>query len=303
MARTDTQVYRPFRGTIGGSRFGFMALARAGIAAATKRKLPLVILYGPPAIATIIFSFVVYARFSLEAGVTPEALGGRSPASVIAAGFAKTIIQVREQIALFHLAMSLFTLLVIAWFGAGLIADDRRLGAHLLYFARPLSRGGYLAAKFLVLFFFGGITVVAPGLVICIVAAFASPDFAFLRDEGSLIPRSILFGALWAGAWGSVMLAISSLFVRKTFALVASFAFFMITTVVSVVLANLQDDNRFLMLSLQWNLQRIAGWMLDGPPMENLQWDVRWSFAVVSGVTAAAWGILCARVRRFEASS
>ena len=302
MARTDTQVYRAFRGTIGARTFGFLALARAGIAAATKRKLPLVILYGPPAIATVIFSFVVYARFSLEAGVTPSALGGTSPASLVAAGFAKTIIQVHEQIVLFHFAMSLFTLLVIAWFGAGLIADDRRLGAHLLYFARPLSRRGYLAAKFLTLFFFGGIAVIAPGLVICIVAAFASPDFAFLREKGSLIPRTVLFGALWAGVWGSVMLAISSLFTRKTFALVASFAFFMISAAIAVVLANLQQDDRFLMLSLQMNLQRIAVWMLEGPSM-NMCWDVRWSFAVVLGITVAAWLILAARVRKLEASA
>jgi len=300
VARTDTQVYRPFRGTLDARRFGFLALARTGIAAATKRKLPLVILYGPPAIATVIFSFVVYARFSLEAGMTPEALGGPSPVAMIAAGFAKTMIQVREQIVLFHLAMSLFTLLVIAWFGAGLIAEDRRLGAHLLYFSRPLSRSGYLAAKFLILFFFGGIAVVAPGLVICVVAAFASPDFAFLVEEGSVVPQTILFGALWAGIWSSVMLAISSLFSRKTFALVAGFAFFMITVAVSVVLANLLDDDRFLMLSLQGNLQRIATWMLGGPAM-NLSWDVRWSFAIVLAATAAAWVILYERVRRLAA--
>lgn len=302
MARTDTQVYRPFRGTLSAPTFGFTALARAGIAAATKRKLPLVILYGPPAIATVIFSFVVYARFSLEAGVTPSALGGASPVSLVAAKFAETMIQVRDEIVLFHLAMSLFTLLIIAWFGAGLIADDRRLGAHLLYFARPLSRTGYLTAKFLTLFFFGGIAGIAPGLVICIVATFASPDFAFLHKEGSLIPRTVLFGALWAGVWGAVMLAISSLFVRKTFALVASFAFFMITTAVAVVLANLQQDDRLLMLSLQMNMQRIAVWMLDGPT-EKLHWDVRMSFAVVLGVTVVAWTILCARVRKLEASA
>jgi ABC-type transport system involved in multi-copper enzyme maturation permease subunit len=302
VALTNTEVYRPFRGTLRASTFGFAALARAGIAAATKRKLPLVILYGPPAIATVIFSFVVYARFALEAGVTPSPLGGQSPASMIAFGFAKKMIQVRAEIFIFHVGMSLFTLLVIAWFGAGLIADDRRLGAHLLYFARPLSRFGYLAAKFLTLFFFGGIAVVAPGLVICIVATFASPDFAFLREEGSLIPRTLLFGALWAGVWGSVMLTISSLFLRKTMALVASFAFFMITTVVAVVLANLQQDDRLLMLSPQMNLQRIAMWMFDGPT-EKLHWDVRGSFAVVLGVTVAAWLILSARVRKLEASA
>jgi len=302
VARTDTEVYRPFRGTIDARTFAFLALARAGIAAATKRKLPLVILYGPPAIATVIFSFVVYARFSLEAGVTPDALGGPSPANMIAAGFARTMIQVREQIVLFHMAMSLFTLLVIAWFGAGLIAEDRRLGAHLLYFSRPLSRSGYLAAKFLSLFFFGGIAVVAPGLVICTVAAFASPDFAFLAEEGSLIHRTILFGALWATVWSSVMLAISSLFARKTFALVASFAFFMITVAISVVFANLMDDERFLMLSLQGNMQNIAAWTFGGHIL-HVRWDVRWSFAAVLAITAAAWSILYERVRRLEAAA
>jgi len=233
-ARTNTEIYRPFRGTLGRTSFSFLALASAGIAAATRKKLPMVILFAPPAIATVIFSFVVYARFSLEAGATPSVLGGPSPATAIAAGFARTMIDVREQISLFHLAMSLFTLLVISWFGAGLIAEDRRLGAHLLYFTRPLSATGYLLGKFLTLYFFAAIVVITPGFVICTIAAFASPDWAFLKQEGQIVHQSILFGAFWAAVWSSVMLAISSLFQRKTFALVASFAFFVLTTAVSV---------------------------------------------------------------------
>jgi len=301
-ARANTEIYRPFRGTLGSTSLGFLALAHAGISAATKRKLPLVILFGPPAIATIIFSFVVYARFSLAAGVTPSALGPPNPAAMIAAGFARTMIDVRHQIVLFHLAMSLFTLLVIAWFGAGLIAEDRRLGAHLLYFTRPLSTRGYLAAKFLTLFVFASLVVIAPPLVICTVAAFASPDWSFLKEEGEIVHRSILFGMLWAAVWSSVMLAISSLFARKTLALVASFAFFLMTSVASLVLANLQDDGRFLMLSLQGNLLRIAGWTFDMPRM-NMDWDVGWSFAVVLAFGTIAWAILYLRVRRMEAAA
>jgi hypothetical protein len=198
--------------------------------------------------------------------------------------------------------MSLFTLLVIAWFGAGLIAEDQRLGAHLLYFTRPLSTRGYVAAKFLTLFSFASVVVIAPALVICTVAAFASPDWSFLKEEGQLVHQSILFGLLWAAVWSSVMLAISSLFERKTLALVASFAFVLMTSAVSIVLANLQDDDRFLMLSLQGNLQRIAGWTFDMPRM-NLDWDVRWSFAIVIAFCGLAWTVLTLRVRRMEAAA
>ena len=302
MARTETEIYRRFRGTLRASVAGFPGLARAGIAAAARRKLPLAILYAPPAIATVIFSFVVYTRFSLQAGITPAALGGPSPATAMAAVFARTLIQVRDQIVLFHMAMSVFALLVIAWFGAGLIAEDRRSGAHLLYFSRPLSVAGYLAAKFLTLAFFALLAVLLPGLVICAVAAFASPDWAFLREEGRLVPVTILFSLLWAGVWSSVMLAISSLFARKTSALVASFAFFMASGAIALVLTGLQEDERFLMLSLQGNFLRIAGWMFAMPRM-GLAWDVRGSFACVLLAAALAWGLLVLRVRRLETAA
>ena len=301
-ARTDTEIYRRFRGQLRPGASTSLALARSGIAAAVKKKLPLVILYAPPTIATVIFSFVVYARFSLQAGVTPGALGGPSPATAIAASVASTLIQVRDQIVLFHLAMSGFTLLVIAWFGAGLVAEDRRTGAHLLYFSRPLTARGYLAAKFLTLLFFASIAVLVPSLVICIVATFASQEWSFLKQEGRVVPASIGFGLLWSVVWSSVMLAISSLFRRKTFALVASFAFFMFTGVVSVVLANLQEDDRYLMSSLQGNFQVVAAWMFQTRHL-RLEWDVRWSFLWLAVVLAASWTVLFARVRRMEAAS
>jgi ABC-type transport system involved in multi-copper enzyme maturation permease subunit len=302
-ARTNTEIYRPFRGKLGGTSLSFLALARSGITAATRKKLPMVILFAPPAIATVIFSFVVYARFSIEAGATPSALGGPSPATAIAAGFVRTMIDVRQQISLFYLAMSLFTLLVIAWFGAGLIAEDRRLGAHLLYFTRPLSTTRYLLGKFLTLFYFAAIVLITPALVICTIAALASPDWAFLKEEGQIVHQSILFGTLWAAVWSSVMLAISSLFERKTFALVTSFAFFVLTTAISVVVANLQEDDRFLMISLQGNFQRIAVWLFDMPRGMGFDSPVGYSFAIVLGATALAWCVLYARVRCMEAAA
>ena len=302
-ARTDTEIYRPFRGKLRASAPAFLALARIGIAAAARKKLPLVILYTPPAIATVIFSFVVYLRFALQAGETPAALGeAPSPAVLIAGGLARTLIKVREQIVLFHIAMSVFTLLVIAWFGAGSIAEDRRAGAHLLYFARPLTRAGYLAGRFLALTFYALIVVLVPGLVICTIATFASPNWSFLKEEGEVVPQTILFSLLWAGVWSSVMLAISSLATRKTFALVAAFGLVMLSGAVSLLLANMLGDDRWLMLSLSGNFQRVAAWVFDMPEVA-FESDVRGAFAVLAGVTVVSWLVLVARVRRMEAAA
>jgi ABC-type transport system involved in multi-copper enzyme maturation permease subunit len=287
VARTDTEIYRKFRGSLTASGPRGFALARAQISNAVRNKLALTILFAPPAIATVIFSFVVYARFSLEAGTTPSALGDPSPASAIAAGFARTLIRVRDQIVLFHLSMSYFTLLVIAWYGAGLIAEDRRAGAHLLYFSRPLSRSGYLAGKFLTLLLFALVAVLVPSLVICTVATFASPEWSFLKEEGGVVPASIGFACLWAAVWSSVMLAISSLASSRTFAL---------------LLVGLERDPSYMMLSLQGHFHRIASWMF-GLRHHELAWDVRWSFLTLFAVLVAAWGILLHRVGRMEGSA
>jgi ABC-type transport system involved in multi-copper enzyme maturation permease subunit len=302
VARTDTEIYRRFRGTVSDAEPRSFSVARAGLATAFRNKLALVILFAPPAIATVIFSFVVYARFSLEAGATPSALGGPSPAGAIAAGFARTLIRVRDQIVLFHITMSYFTLLVISWYGAGLIAEDRRAGAHLLYFSRPLTRSGYLTGKFLTLLLFALVSVLVPSLVICTVATFASPEWSFLKEEGRVVPASIGFACLWAGVWSSVMLAISSLSSSRTFALVASFAFFAVTSAIAALLVALERDPAYLMLSLQGHFHRIAVWMFDLRRHE-LAWDVRWSFGTLLGVVLAAWAILFHRVRRMEGSS
>ena len=300
-ARADTEIYRRFRGTIRTRRAGFLALTAAGIAAASRKKLPLVILFAPPTIATVIFGFVVYARFSLEAGVTPSALGEPSPVSAIAGTVAKTLIQVKDQIVLFHLALSGFTLLVIAWFGAGLVAEDRRTGAHVLYFSRPLTASGYLAARFLTLLFFALLAVLVPSLVICLVATFASPEWSFLKQEGRVVPVAILFALLWAGVWSSVQLAISSLFRRKTFALVASFAGFMITGAVSAMLAGLNREPAWLQLSLQGEFRYIAAWAFESRLLREIG-DPTWSFVGVGVVTLASWIVLFAQAKKLEAA-
>ncbi|HTF88363.1 MAG TPA: hypothetical protein VK843_08135 [Planctomycetota bacterium] len=301
MATTNTEIYRKFQGELRPASLRFLPLAHAAIRTATKRRLPLVILYAPPVIATVIFSFVVYLRFSFDSGQTPSVLGGgANPGMAMVAGMADRLLQVKMQIFGFHIAMTSFAFLILAWFGSGLIAEDKRVGAHLLYFARPLTRLDYLLAKFLTLAFFGSLAVILPGLVICTVAAFASPNWSFLTKEGDVVPKMLAFGAIWIIVCSSVILAISSLASRKSFALVATFAVFMLPAPIAAVLARLEHEPRFQVLSLPGNFTKVATSMFD-IPASHMNFGVELAYAVLAVVVVVAWILLVLRVRRLEA--
>ena len=65
-ATTHTEIYRRFEGKLEPARPAFVPLYRARLRLAFKRKLPLLLLFVPPWISGIVFSFVVYARFAVE---------------------------------------------------------------------------------------------------------------------------------------------------------------------------------------------------------------------------------------------
>jgi ABC-2 type transport system permease protein len=301
MASTHTEVYRRFTGARASARRPWVAIALSGIRTATKRKLPL-LLFAPPAIATTIFSFVVYARFALESGASAGPIPSIGPGAAGMALLAGRLIQVRDQIVQFNLAMSFFALLIMAWYGSGLIAEDRRLGAHLLYFSRPLTRIDYLLGKFLSLSFFGLIAVLVPGLVICTIAAFSSPDWSFLKQEGSVIWRTGIYSLVWVVVMSSVVLAISSLADRKTFALVGTFGFFLLSNGIAVLLSTLLREWTYMVLGLQGNFQRLSAAIFDTRATleQEFEWDPAVSWLAIAVYVAIAWSVLWVRVRPSE---
>lgn len=303
-AAAHTDVYRPYRGTAATSRWRFLALARTGIRTALKRKLPLLLLFAPLGIATVIFSFVVYAGFAMGQGETPSAFGQGGDligalTSQILSTTTKQLLDVRDKVIGFHLATNLFSLLAIAWYGAGLIAEDRRLGAHLLYFARPLTRLDYALAKFLVVAFFGALASIVPGLVICTVAVFASPEWSFLTQQGEVIVDTVAFGTLTTVVLSSVVLAVSSLASRRTFALLGVFGFVLFSSALGNVLAVVQHERDFRAIGLLPSMARVAAWIFDmrrGFP----RFEVGYAWLAVSVAFVASWVILWTRVRRLE---
>jgi len=303
-AATHTEVYRPYAGTLRTSRFRFLALARTCIRTAARRKLPLVILLAPPTIATVIYAFVVYTSFAIEQGSTPEAFGSGGDllaflGSKVMNSTARQLIQVRDTIVNFHLATNVFSLLLVAWYGAGQIAEDRRSGAHLLYFARPLTRLDYVLAKLTTVAFFGSLGALVPGLVICVVATFASPQWSFLTQQWDVILATIGFGALSTLVTSAIVLAVSSLASRRTFALIGVFAYVMLSGALGGILAALQRERDFRAIGILQSCARVAAWMFDIPrgfPRFSLE------LACLSiGITMClcAW-IVWTRVKRLE---
>ncbi len=304
-AAANLEVYRPFTGTLHEKPRAAIALWRAGLRVAFRRKLALVLLFAPPAIATVIFSFVVYAGYALEQGMTPDALGGDAGvigqvASTMMRDVAAEALAVRKQIVGFHLAMSVFSLLLVAWYGAGLIAEDRRNGAHLLLFARPLTRTSYVLGRFLVVATFGALGSVVPTIVVCTVATFASPDWSFVRLEGDLVWKSLTYAVAWVTAMSALVLAASSLTTRKAYALATTFGIAVGLGAIATLLAGLTRQPAWRALSPGMSWARIANDVFEVRE-SRARWDVDLAYLSVSILFVVSGLVIAWRVRRMEA--
>jgi len=295
-AVTHTESYRPFEGELRPGYLRFLPLASAAIRVGARRKLPLFVLYLPPAIATVIYSFVVHSRYI----AISESMAGGSVRSRAIAAIASRLIEVRGEVVLFNTTIRIFALLAVAWYASGLLAEDRRYGAHRLYFSRPLTRLDYFLGKFSVGLFWGAMATVVPGLVICSVAAFSSPDWAFLRDDWDVVVYTILYGLLWSGAVTVIALAFSSLVDRRSWALAGIFGFFMLSQAGSEILAGIYDAENIRLLSLLSDFKVVGEWMF-GLEQRWMDGHIGQAWASIGVICAAALSIVALRLRGLEA--
>lgn len=295
-AATHTEIYRAFRGSIAPTRWRFWPLYRAQMSIAFKRKRALLLLYAGPALTGIIVSFTVYMRFSIEQTGSAGPIGAGAG---LAVQFAKQLLEVHNLIVYAMKVVRMFALLAMAWYGAGLICDDRRAGAHLLYFARPLTRFDYMLAHFATAFTFGAYAVLGPGLLICIVAVFNSPEFIFLTEKWDVILGTIGYSLLFVGVLSAIILAVSALSRRKSYALASIFAVFLGSIALGGALHGLMRDRDWWMVSIASHFERIADWML-GARSSPYRWDPWWSMGALGGLMLLSFAIVAWRVRRME---
>lgn len=296
-ATTHTEIYRKLQGQLKPARFHALPLWRARVHVAMKRKLPLLLFFVPPWISGIVFSFVVYTKFTLEAGLDSPIGGG--PANMMVSAVAGQLIQVHDQIVMFTYVSRIFALLAITWFGAGLICEDKRAGAHLLYFSRPLTRLDYFLAHFATAFTFGAIVSIGPVLMICFVAVFSSPDYVFLTEKWNVILGAFGYAVINVSVLSMVVLGISSIASRKTYALAGVFAFLLGTDAIGMMLSTVQRDRDWSMIGVMMNFRRLADWMMSAN-QSRFEWNGWISLAILVGLALASGWIVLRRLRKLE---
>lgn len=294
MATTNTEVYRRFEGTLRRHPFRFVPLTLSAIRTLTKRKLPLILLSGPPLITTIVMCSMVYFKFIVSA------LGGESSGQgALGMQMAQQLLETRSLIEQFVYTMGVFVLLIIAWFGSGLIAEDRRHNAHLMYFARPLTKFDYFLGKFGVTLFFGLLVTLLPFLLICLMASIASPDWSFAKEETDVFGACVIFGLLWTVVLSLLVLAASSLVKKRNHALLGIFGAGMSLLVISEIALDVTRDARFTLISPLDNLVLFSKWIFekDRPPLEG---EPAYALMALGVMSLAAFAVIMSRLRRME---
>ena len=304
-ATTHTEVYRRFSGRLRPARRAFLPIAASGIRVALASRWPR-LLFLPTVITTIVFAFIVYAKFSLEQGVTPGALAGPEQQAGVAmvGSMAGRLIEVRDLVVGAIFVLGLFSVLLASWYGAGLVCEDRRVGAHLLYFSRPLSKTNYLLGKLCVVSAFVLAGVIVPGLVVFLVAVFTAPGWTFLREHGWLFVQILAYSLLHTLVLSSIVLAISTLASRRIFALIGAVGFFLFAQVLGMLLAFMQKEPSWLALGPLANLRRVAAHVFGVERVAGfrLNWAPELSWWALAGTLVVAWCVLVLRVRRMEAA-
>lgn len=300
-ATTHTEVYRRFDGELRKRPLRSVTLAWSGIRIGFKKKLPMLLLFIVPGILTIVTGFMVQLKFEAESGTLTNMAGMEPSAQTMAMGAMLSSQLGQVEVLIFQLLtnMQFFVVLIMGWYGSGLIAEDRKLRAHLLYFARPMSRLTYTAGKLLTVMFWGSLAVVAPVTIVCSVASLASPEWSFLTERWDTILKLEFYAVLWVFFHGILVLAISSLTDRRNRALGGLFILYFLTFAGSNAMAELMSGQGWRLLSIPNNFQRIFDSLFD-QSSTGIGWNLEASLWVLGLLTFASAAILSRQTRKLE---
>ncbi|HET7745759.1 MAG TPA: ABC transporter permease subunit [Vicinamibacteria bacterium] len=151
-----------------------------------------------------------------------------------------------------------FTLLLSVFGGAGLIANDLRTGAILVYLSRPLTRRDYVVGKLGVLLALNLSVTLLPGLLLYAVALGLAPDQFAQWSMAWVAPAIVLHSFVVALSLSLAALAVSSLSRSARVAGLGFFGLLIGLGVVQTVLRALYRRPETSLLSLQANLEALA---------------------------------------------
>jgi ABC-type transport system involved in multi-copper enzyme maturation permease subunit len=284
------EVYRRFEGKLLEHPLRPVVLARSAIRQGFKSKQAALLLFVPPALIAIVRCVMLH--LSYQAQIDAAEAGGM--AALQGKALADMLGGVTANIASFLDLVATFAILAMTWYGAGMIAEDKRHNANLLYFSRPLSRLEYMCGKLLGVALFGACVLLVPCLMILAVASFSSPDWSFIKDQWHVIPMALGYCCAWILVVASLVLGVSSQVSRKTTAVALVLGLIFVLSIVSAGVAEGLDQPNFGLLNIYLNFKRVAASVFDIAidPRSPYPWDVWASVAVLGGVLIGSLALL-----------
>jgi ABC-type transport system involved in multi-copper enzyme maturation permease subunit len=192
-----------------------------------------------------------------------------------------------------------FTLLLSIFGASGLIANDLRTGAILVYLSRPLTQRDYIAGKLLVPLALNLAVTLVPGMVLYLVGLALAPEQYLKWDLAWIAPAVVVHAVAVSLVVSLVVLAVSSL---SKSARVAGLGFVGLVfglEMIRLVLQNGFNRKEAMLLSLQADLQAL-GVALFGVVDQQLDIFWGWPLLVLVGVSLGCLAILHSRVRAVE---
>jgi ABC-type transport system involved in multi-copper enzyme maturation permease subunit len=191
------------------------------------------------------------------------------------------------------------TLLLSIFGGAGLIANDLRTGAILVYLSRPLTRRDYVLGKLAVLMALNYSATLLPALLLYAVSLGLAPELLLKWELAWIGPTIVLHATILSLVVSLVALAISALSRSARVAGLAFAGLLVGLEIVRGVLEGILDRPEARVLSLQNDL-RLVGNLLFGVAEPGSAVPVAYPIAILVLAVTACLAILRARVRAVE---
>jgi ABC-2 type transport system permease protein len=192
-----------------------------------------------------------------------------------------------------------FATFITIFGGAGLVANDLRTGAILVYLSRPLTRRDYVIGKLGVLLLLNLSATLGPGLVLYAVALALAPDLFWKWSLAWIAPAVVAQSFAVSVVMSLVALAVSSLSRSARVAGLGFFGLLMGLEVARGILYAIYRRPETALLSLQADL-RSLGVTLFGLTDRSVNLPWAYAAAMLIAVSIGSLLILRSRVRAVE---
>ena len=192
-------------------------------------------------------------------------------------------------------------LLMSAFAGAGLIANDMRTGGLLLYLSRPLTLGDYILGKVTILFASLSMVTLVPGLVLFFGARSLAPDVLGDASHLLLVPKIMAFALVLVLPTTGLVLVMSALARNARFAGLGFFFVFVGSTVAQAIAWRATRNPYSGLISIQASMRRVGEAIFAVKPSRmTAELPPEWAFVVLAALFLSCLFILKTRVRAVE---